>query len=269
MTEREAVLEIEDLHVHFSRRREVTKAVDGVSLTLHRGETLGLVGESGCGKSSLVKTIFGINTPTSGTIRVFGEDLATLPARRRRQLQNRVQLVFQDPYSSLDPRLSAHDIVAEPLVIHHRYSKDRVVELLDSVGIGADALRKTPAQFSGGQRQRLGIARALALQPDVLVLDEPVSALDVSVQAQVVNLLLDLQASRGLSYLFIAHDLSVVRYLSDRVAVMRQGRIVETGASDEVFERPRDPYTRMLLDAIPIPDPHARPRPSPSRTTTT
>lgn len=257
------VLEIDDLHVHFTRRtslsrRHVVKAVDGVSLTLARGETLGLVGESGCGKSTLVRTVFGLNTPVSGTIRVLGEKLDELPPARRRAVQNRVQLVFQDPYSSLDPRLSVHDIVAEPLQIVGAYSKDRVVELLADVGIGADTLRRTPAQFSGGQRQRIGIARALALRPEVLVLDEPVSALDVSVQAQVINLLTDLQEKHGLSYLFIAHDLSVVRYLSDRVAVMREGRIVEQGDTDRVFESPRHEYTRTLLSAIPIPDPHLR-----------
>lgn len=257
------VLEIEDLHVQFTRRtgwrsKHVVRAVDGVSLTLGRGETLGLVGESGCGKSTLVRSVFGLNAPVAGDIRVLGERLADLHPRRRRALQNRVQLVFQDPYSSLDPRLSVHDIVAEPLQIAGTYSKDRVVELLADVGIGAETLRRTPAQFSGGQRQRIGIARALALRPEILVLDEPVSALDVSVQAQVVNLLIDLQDKHALSYLFIAHDLSVVRYLSDRVAVMRQGHIVELGDRDQVFDAPRHPYTRSLLAAIPTPDPRTR-----------
>ncbi len=257
------VLEIDDLHVHFSRRtglrsRHTVKAVDGVSLSLGRGETLGLVGESGCGKSTLVRTVFGLNTPVSGTITVLGERLETLSPSRRRAVQNRVQLVFQDPYSSLDPRLSVHDIVAEPLQIAGIYSKDRVVELLADVGIGSDVLRRTPSQFSGGQRQRIGIARALALRPEILVLDEPVSALDVSVQAQVINLLIDLQDKHGLSYLFIAHDLSVVRYLSHRVAVMRDGRIVEQGERDQVFDSPRHDYTRTLLSAIPVPDPHQR-----------
>ncbi|WP_396667778.1 ATP-binding cassette domain-containing protein [Microbacterium sp. R86528] len=258
------VLEIDDLHVQFTRRkglrgRHVVNAVDGVSLTLQKGETLGLVGESGCGKSTLVRTVFGLNKPTAGSIRVLGETLSTLSPARRRAVQNRVQLVFQDPYSSLDPRLSVHDIVAEPLQIVGTYSKERVVELLADVGIGAENLRRTPDQFSGGQRQRIGIARALALRPEVLVLDEPVSALDVSVQAQVINLLIDLQAKHDLSYLFIAHDLSVVRYLSDRVAVMRAGSIVELGQRDQVFDSPQHPYTRSLLSAIPIPDPHLRP----------
>ncbi len=263
MTVAEPVLQIDDLHVRFTRRtgwrtRHVVDAVDGVSLTLHRGETLGLVGESGCGKSTLVRTVFGLNTPASGDIRILGHRIEDLPPLQRRRLRNRVQLVFQDPYSSLDPRLSVHDIVAEPLTIVGRYSKDRVVELLESVGIGAESLRRTPAQFSGGQRQRIGIARALALEPEVLVLDEPVSALDVSVQAQVINLLQDLQREHSLSYLFIAHDLSVVRHLSTRVAVMRQGRIVEIGERDQIFDRPQHDYTRTLLAAIPIPDPHLR-----------
>jgi len=275
MSAAEPVLQIDDLHVRFTRRtgwrrRHVVDAVDGVSLTLHRGETLGLVGESGCGKSTLVRTVFGLNTPASGDIRILGHRIDDLPPMQRRRLRNRVQLVFQDPYSSLDPRLSVHDIVAEPLTIVGRYSKDRVVHLLESVGIGAESLRRTPAQFSGGQRQRIGIARALALDPEVLVLDEPVSALDVSVQAQVINLLQDLQREHALSYLFIAHDLSVVRHLSDRVAVMRQGRIVEIGERDQIFDRPQHEYTRTLLAAIPIPDPHLRadapPAPSPALT---
>jgi len=277
MSAAEPVLQIDDLHVRFTRRtgwrrRHVVNAVDGVSLTLHRGETLGLVGESGCGKSTLVRTVFGLNTPASGDIRILGHRIGDLQPLQRRRLRNRVQLVFQDPYSSLDPRLSVHDIVAEPLTIVGRYSKDRVVQLLESVGIGAESLRRTPAQFSGGQRQRIGIARALALEPEVLVLDEPVSALDVSVQAQVINLLDDLQREHALSYLFIAHDLSVVRHLSDRVAVMRQGRIVEIGERDQIFDRPQHEYTRTLLAAIPIPDPRLRadapPAPAPALTRT-
>lgn len=257
------VLKVNELSVHFSSRtglrtRRVNRAVDGVSLELRRGETLGLVGESGCGKSTLVRTIFGLNPITSGSVEVLGKNLSTLPRAERRQVQNRVQLVFQDPYSSLNPRLTTHDIVAEPLHIAGSYSKSRVVDLLRDVGLGEDALSRRPAQFSGGQRQRIGIARALALNPDVLVLDEPVSALDVSVQAQVINLLKDLQQRHGLSYLFIAHDLSVVRYISDRVAVMNQGRIVELGSRDDVFTRPEHPYTRTLLDSIPAAEPRRR-----------
>ncbi|NQX12400.1 ABC transporter ATP-binding protein [Microbacteriaceae bacterium VKM Ac-2855] len=257
------VLKIENLHVRFTQRvglrgKRVIDAVNGVSFELGRGETLGLVGESGCGKSTLVRTIFGLNPVASGSIEVLGKRLDALSGRERRRVQNRVQLVFQDPYSALNPRLTTHDIVAEPLRIAGSYSKDRVVELLADVGLGTDALVKRPGQFSGGQRQRIGIARALALRPDVLVLDEPVSALDVSVQAQVINLLGDLQKAHGLSYLFIAHDLSVVRYLSDRVAVMNAGRFVELGTRDQVFGAPAHAYTRSLLDSIPISDPRQR-----------
>jgi oligopeptide transport system ATP-binding protein len=259
------VLRVEDLHVRFSvrddrGRRRVIEAVNGVSFVIERGQTLGLVGESGCGKSTLVRTLFGLNPIAAGTVRVFGHDLQRLPKRRRRLVQNRMQMVFQDPYSSLDPRQSAHDIVAEPLHIAGRYSRDRVVSLLESVGLDHSALAKRPAAFSGGQRQRIGIARAIALEPDLLVLDEPVSALDVSVQAQVINLLEELQERLGVAYLFIAHDLSVVRHLSDRVAVMRQGRFVEVGERDQIFTDPRHEYTRSLLDAIPLPDPRLRTR---------
>ncbi|WP_067821703.1 ABC transporter ATP-binding protein [Nocardia inohanensis] len=259
------VIRVEGLAVTFRSRRGLRgerrlRALDGVTFAVRRGETFGLVGESGGGKSTLVRTLFGINTPRAGSIRVLGHDLAALSARERRALRNRVQLVFQDPYSSLDPRMTAHDIVAEPLRITGGYSRDRVVELLAQVGLGQDALTRRPAAFSGGQRQRLGIARALALDPEVLVLDEPVSALDASVQAQVINLLQDLQERLGLSYLFIAHDLSVVRHLADRVAVMHLGKLVEIGATEEVFTRPRHPYTRALIAAAPIPDPHRRDR---------
>ncbi|MCJ1674013.1 MULTISPECIES: ATP-binding cassette domain-containing protein [unclassified Rathayibacter] len=261
---KDAVLKVDDLHVRFTQRtglrsRRVIEAVKGVSFELARGETLGLVGESGCGKSTLVRTVFGLNPVASGSIEVLGRRLDTLSSRERRSVQNRMQLVFQDPYSALNPRLTAHEIVAEPLRIAGRYSRDRVVSLLDDVGLGTDALERRPGQFSGGQRQRIGIARALALEPDVLVLDEPVSALDVSVQAQVINLLKDLQAARGLSYLFIAHDLAVVRYLSDRVAVMNRGEFVEVGTRDQVFGAPAHPYTRSLLDSIPLSDPRQRP----------
>ncbi|HCX84780.1 MAG TPA: peptide ABC transporter ATP-binding protein [Micrococcales bacterium] len=256
------VLRVEDLVVRFGVRtphgRRTLSAVDGVSLTVARGETLGLVGESGCGKSTLVRTIFGINRPAAGRVEVLGYELDRLSPRRRRAVRNRMQLVFQDPYSSLDPRMTAHDIVAEPLRIVGRYDRDRVVELFESVGLSTDYLQRRPGAFSGGQRQRLGIARALALEPDVLVLDEPVSALDVSVQAQVINVLQDLQERLGLAYLFIAHDLSVVRHISDRVAVMYLGRIVETGPADAVFAHPVHPYTRALLSAAPVPDPRVR-----------
>ncbi|MFC9662741.1 ABC transporter ATP-binding protein [Nocardia sp. NPDC127606] len=261
----EEVIRVDSLEVSFTSRRGLIgkrrlRALDGVSFGVVRGETFGLVGESGGGKSTLVRTIFGINTPTAGSVRILGHDLAALRPAARRALRNRVQLVFQDPYSSLDPRMSAHDIIAEPLRIAGGYSRDRVLELLEQVGLGPDALDRRPAEFSGGQRQRLGIARALAPRPEVLVLDEPVSALDASVQAQVINLLQDLQEQLGLSYLFIAHDLSVVRHLSDRVAVMHLGKLVEIGATEDVFTSPRHPYTRALIASAPVPDPHQRHR---------
>ena len=264
---RSDVMVVDNLKVQFTSRRgpfgrRTLRAIDGVSFTLGRGETLGIVGESGCGKSTLVRTLFGINKIAGGKFEILGRDMTSLSSRDRRAIRNRVQLVFQDPFSALDPRMTAHDIVAEPLRIARMYSRTRVIELIEQVGLQREMLERRPHQFSGGQRQRIGIARALALEPDVLVLDEPVSALDVSVQAQVINLLQDLQEKRGLSYLFIAHDLSVVRHLSDRVAVMHLGKIVETGTTEEVFTRPRHPYTRALLAAVPVPDPHQRGRDS-------
>ena len=255
-------IQIEDLAVEFATRRglrrDVVRAVDGVDLVLDQRETLALVGESGCGKSTLVRTVFGLNRIARGSVSVFGEDIATASPRVRRIMRRRIQMVFQDPYSSLNPHLTAHEIVAEPLRINRVYRRERVAELMEQVGLSTDALGKRPGEFSGGQRQRLGIARALALEPDVLVLDEPVSALDVSVQAQVLNLLTDLQEQLGLSYLFIAHDLSVIRHIASRVAVMRAGQIVETGTRAEVFDNPQHPYTQMLLAAVPVPDPHQR-----------
>ncbi|MEV0334152.1 oligopeptide/dipeptide ABC transporter ATP-binding protein [Nocardia sp. NPDC050717] len=261
----EDVIRVDGLEVSFTSRRGLLgtsrlRALDGVSFAVRRGETFGLVGESGGGKSTLVRTLFGINKPSAGSVRILGHDLATLRPQARRALRNRVQLVFQDPYSSLDPRMTAHDIVAEPLRIAGGYRPERVVEMLEQVGLGRDALARKPAEFSGGQRQRLGIARALAPGPEVLVLDEPVSALDASVQAQVINLLQDLQEELGLSYLFIAHDLSVVRHLSDRIAVMHLGKLVEIGATEDVFTSPGHPYTRALIASAPIPDPHRRRR---------
>jgi oligopeptide transport system ATP-binding protein len=259
------VLAVDDLHVRFPvrderGRRTMLRAVSGVSFSIARGETLALVGESGCGKSTLVRTLFGLNPIAQGSIRVLGHDLGALPARRRQAVRNRMQMVFQDPYSALDPRLTAGEIISEPLRIAGRHDRAKVVQLAASVGLDADALDRRPGAFSGGQRQRIGIARALALEPDVLVLDEPVSALDVSVQAQVINLLAQLQADLGLSYLFIAHDLSVVRHLSHRVAVMHLGALAEIGTRDQIFSDPQHPYTRSLLSAIPVPDPRLRER---------
>jgi ABC-type oligopeptide transport system ATPase subunit len=259
------VLEVDDLHTFFVtrsglRQKKTVKAVNGVSLNIARGETLGLVGESGCGKSTLVRTILGLHKATSGSVRLNGQELTSLSRGRRRATSALMQVVFQDPYSSLDPRMTVHEIVAEPLRINRQYSKTRVAQLLDQVGLTREMSGSKAAEFSGGQRQRIGIARALALEPDLLILDEPVSALDVSIQAQVINLLQDLQAELGLAYLFIAHDLSVVRHLSHRIAVMYAGEFVEEGDRDEVFDNPKNEYTKALLAAVPVANPHLRGR---------
>jgi ABC-type oligopeptide transport system ATPase subunit len=259
------VLEVDNLRTFFVtrsglRQKKTVKAVNGVSLNIAKGETLGLVGESGCGKSTLVRTILGLHKATSGTVRLNGQELTSLSRGQRRATSALMQVVFQDPYSSLDPRMTVHEIVAEPLRINRRYSKTRVAQLLDQVGLTREMSARKAAEFSGGQRQRIGIARALALQPELLILDEPVSALDVSIQAQVINLLQDLQAELSLAYLFIAHDLSVVRHLSDRIAVMYAGQFVEEGSRDEVFDHPTNDYTKALLAAVPVANPHLRGR---------
>jgi ABC-type glutathione transport system ATPase component len=234
------------------RPRHVLRAVDGVDLVLRQGETLGLVGESGCGKSTLSRCIVGLYQPTAGVVRLAGESIAGSPTRAQRRF---VQMVFQDPYSSLNPRMTVGQTLGELLRYHRIVPRDQVGrrsrELLDLVGLPHRALGQTPRQFSGGQRQRIGIARALALEPKVLIADEPVSALDVSVQASIINLLLDLKQSLGLSMIFVSHNMAVVRQVSDRTAVMYQGRIIETGPTEQVFHEPAHPYTRLLLSSVP------------------
>jgi ABC-type glutathione transport system ATPase component len=235
------------------RSRNEVRAVDSVSLDIHAGETLGLVGESGSGKSTLGRLILRLIEPSSGSIRFEGRDLLAAGAGEMRRLRRDMQIIFQDPFASLDPRYRVEDIVAEPLIIHGNKAgaRSRVAELLRAVGLDESILRRFPHEFSGGQRQRIGIARALALRPKFIVADEPVSALDVSVGAQIVNLLAQLQRDFGLTYLFISHSMPVVRYLSTRIAVMYRGKIVEIGASEQITERPQHPYTRSLLEATP------------------
>ncbi|BBK30736.1 oligopeptide transport system ATP-binding protein [Stella humosa] len=263
-----ARIEVQGLAVHFPVmrgqifRREVARvrAVDGVSFSIRRGETFGLVGESGCGKTTIARTLLKLLEPTGGTIHFDGEDVTRLGGSRLKNFRRRVQAIFQDPYSSLNPRMTVGDILAEPFIVHgmglDRAARDREIHhLLDICGLPRRIGQRYPHEMSGGQRQRVGIARALALKPDLIVCDEAVSALDVSVQAQIVNLLEELQQAFGLTYLFIAHDLGVVRHLCRRVGVMYLGRLVEQGDADALFDRPAHPYTRALLSAVPVPDP--------------
>jgi peptide/nickel transport system ATP-binding protein len=263
----DALVRVEDLKVYFPIRSGVVfetkvgdiKAVDGVTFDIQRGETLGLVGESGCGKTTVGRTILRLYDPTEGRIIFEGQDIAKLKPKDLRSLRRRMQMVFQDPYSSLNPRQNVGNIISEPLRVHGLASgadaDKRVRDLLDVVGLPASAGNRYPHEFSGGQRQRIGLARSLALNPDLIVADEPVSALDVSIQAQIINLLEDLQDEFNLTFLFIAHDLAVVRHISDRIAVMYLGKIMEIAPAGELYELPLHPYTKALLSAVPIPDP--------------
>ncbi|PJE98167.1 peptide ABC transporter ATP-binding protein, partial [Streptomyces carminius] len=271
--EKEPVLEVRGLVKHFPltrgvvfrRRVGAVRAVDDVSFTLFQGETLGIVGESGCGKSTVAKVLMGLERPTAGEIRYRGEDITRLSGRALKAVRRNIQMVFQDPYTSLNPRMTVGDIVGEPFDIHPEVApkgdrRRRVRELLDVVGLNPEYINRYPHQFSGGQRQRIGIARGLALNPEVIICDEPVSALDVSVQAQVVNLMERLQEEFDLSYIFIAHDLSIVRHISDRVGVMYLGKMAEVGSDAEIYDHPTHPYTQALLSAVPQPDPRGRER---------
>lgn len=261
MPEKKKILEVKHLKQYFKNGRNVTKAVDDVSFNIYEGETFGLVGESGSGKTTTGRSILQLYKPTSGEVIFEGKNVADLKSRADKLAFTRdAQMIFQDPYASLNPRMTVEDIIAEGLDIHHLVKNkdertERVGELLETVGLNASHASRFPHEFSGGQRQRIGIARALAVEPKFIVADEPISALDVSIQAQVVNLMIELQKKRGLTYLFIAHDLSMVKFISDRIGVMHYGKLLEVGPADDVYDRPLHDYTKSLISAVPIPDP--------------
>jgi peptide/nickel transport system ATP-binding protein len=261
MMENEVLLSIKDLKKHFTMgKKETLKAVDGISFDIYKGETFGLVGESGCGKSTAGRTMIGLYDRTDGEVIFNGKDVHSLSEKERFHFHKQMQMIFQDPYASLNPRSTVKEIISEPMEVHGLFPDkkerlERIYQLLEDVGLNRDHANRYPHEFSGGQRQRIGIARALALDPDFIIADEPISALDVSVQAQVVNLLKRLQEEKGLTYLFIAHDLSMVKQISNRIGVMYLGHIVELTASNQLYNKPLHPYTQALLSAIPIPDP--------------
>ena len=266
MEDNEILIEVKNLKKYFVKNKglikkqlEITKAVDDVSFYIKKGETLGLVGESGCGKSTTGRTILRLYEPTAGEILYDGKDIAKLSREEMLPYRKKMQMIFQDPYASLNARMTVSDIIGEPMDIHHLASgkerQQKIYDLLDTVGLNKDHAARYPHEFSGGQRQRIGIARSLAVDPEFIICDEPISALDVSIQAQVVNMLEDLQEERGLTYLFIAHDLSMVKHISDRVGVMYLGSLVEVASSKELYANPVHPYTQALLSSIPIPDP--------------
>ena len=267
MTQQDALVQVRGLKMHFpitqgvvvQRQVGAVKAVDGLNFDIFRGETLGLVGESGCGKTTTGRSVLQLYRPTAGSVLFQGQELTKLKGDKLRRMRRQMQMIFQDPYASLNPRMTVGDIIGEPLQVHDilkgQARRDRVQDLLRTVGLNPYFVNRYPHEFSGGQRQRIGVARALAVQPEFIVCDEPISALDVSIQAQIINLLEDLQAKFNLTYLFIAHDLSVVRHISDRIAVMYLGKIAELTGRKELYDNPLHPYTRALLSAVPIPDP--------------